>query len=202
METVSSETLMRRYAEGDEAAFAQLVERHYASVYHYVHRFFSGRVDAEDLAQEVFLKVVRFAGQYRVKARFTTWLFRIAHNTCIDHHRRQSRFKVVAMERENEEGEVESLLDHASDGAPPASRRVLSGQLLGLVQAALHELPEDQRAVFVLREEMGMPFDEVARVLGCNVNTAKSRMRYALERLALSLRRRHVTEEVLSAYAL
>ncbi|MBE7558137.1 sigma-70 family RNA polymerase sigma factor [bacterium] len=193
---------MRRYAQGDEAAFAQLVERHYASVYHYIHRFFSGRVDAEDLAQDVFLKVVRSARQYRVKARFTTWLFRIAHNTCIDHHRRQSRLKVVSAEAENEEGEVDSLLERMSDGAPPASRRVLSRELLSLVQSALLELPEEQRTVFVLREEMGLPFEEVARVLGCNVNTAKSRMRYALERLAASLRRRDVTEEVLAAYAL
>lgn len=192
---------MRRYAGGDEAAFAALVERHYAAVFHYVHRFFAGRVDAEDLAQEVFLKVVKSAAQYRIKARFTTWLFRIAHNTCIDHHRRQSRFKVVAAQ-ENEDGEVGDLLEQQRDPAPPASRRVLSAELLGLVKSALNQLPEEQRAVFVLREEMGLPFDEVARVLGCNVNTAKSRMRYALERLADYLSKHHVTEEVLAAYAL
>jgi RNA polymerase sigma-70 factor, ECF subfamily len=193
---------MRRYCDGDEQAFAQLVERHYGGLYHYVHRYFNGRGDAEDLVQDIFLKVVRAAHTYRVKARFTTWVYRIAHNACADHYRKVSKFVVVSMDENHGNEESLTLKDKLPDTSAPSSRGVLSGELQAILKDAIANLPEKQREIFVLREEMGLPFNEVARVAGCNVNTAKSRMRYALERLALYLRNRKVTEEVLDAYAL
>ena len=180
---------MLEFASGDHAAFELLLTRHEQGVYRYVLRFISSPSMAEELTQEVFLRVCKVAHKYSKKARFTTWLYTIARNLCIDVLRRQKTRQEVSfsgMKRDAEEGP--DLLELLSDkDAVMASSKVLREEFRHTLNDALEVLSEEQREVFVLREFSGLKFREIADLVGVSENTIKSRMRYALESLRGSL---------------
>jgi len=182
---------MAAFQQGDANAFGELLSRHQGPVMRYLFRFTGNRDLAEDLFQEVFLRVVKSAKTFRAEAKFTTWLYRIARNLCIDKARRNGLVTMVsteevAMGRNPDEGPTigERLKSEGPDPETAAGRQVLAGKL----SRALDELPEEQREVFVMRELLDMPFGEIADVTGTPENTVKSRMRYALEALRRRLR--------------
>jgi RNA polymerase sigma-70 factor, ECF subfamily len=182
----SDEQLMLAFRAGDARAFEALVRRHRGPVFHFILRFTGQRARSEDLLQETWLKVVRSAREYEPKARFTTWLYTIARNLCVDSARKESHRQAESLEAPTGAQGAEGgrpLGEALPDGGASPERGAHAARLRPLLERALAELPEEQREVFVLREYSGIAFKEIAEVTGVPENTVKSRMRYALEGL-------------------
>lgn len=186
----TDEMLMVRYQRGDREAFAELVLRYKAPIYNFVIRHVRHGNTAEDLTQDVFLRVVQNAGEFKHEARFSTWLYTIARNLCVDQLRKASHRRHPSLDQPV----------GSSDGARPlgesvadphhsasAERAAQSSQVAARILQAVDALPEEQREVFLLREIGNLPFKEIAEVTGVGENTVKSRMRYALDRLQQAL---------------
>lgn len=165
--------LMLRYCDGDVAAFEALYRRHNDALYRYLLRLCRHRSTAEDVFQEAWSKIVRARDSYRPTAKFTTFLYRVAHNCFIDHVRRNKRHGQVA------DVEPDTQPDPA-DLPETETERSLARRRL---DAALRDLPDEQRDVFLLREEAGLSLDQIAAVMDTNRETAKSRLRYAVGKL-------------------
>lgn len=184
--------LMLAFKEGDARAFERLLLRHKKPVFNFCLRMLGDRPAAEDATQEIFLRVVRSARDWERTAKVTTWLYTIARNHCIDALRKASYRKTTSLDQtlgEGEEGGM-SLGDRLSDDhSVTPDRGAESARLRGKLEAALRTLSDDQREVFVMREYAGMPFKDIAAVMGVPENTVKSRMRYALEHLRSHLAR-------------
>lgn len=181
------EALMRRYQAGDASAFATLMRRHLPGVFNFVSRHTSPGAQAEDLTQEVFMRVVERAHTFKHEARFCTWLYTIARNLCVDALRRGVRRNHPSLDEDTAGGGT--LADHIGDPHPGATgeRVAASREIARRIEQALASLPDEQREVFLLREVANLPFAEIAHVTQAPENTVKSRMRYALERLQEAL---------------
>ena len=189
---------MAAFKKGDAKAFEALLKRHERAVFNFCLRMVGDREGAHDATQEVFLKVVRNAKGWERQAKFTTWLFTIARNHCIDALRKASYRKTASLDQPLKQGEEggATLGDRVADeDAVTPDRGAESLRLRGLLAGAIAHLPEEQREVFVMREYAGMPFKEIAEVVGVPENTVKSRMRYALEHLRGHLAKHGVVPE-------
>ena len=175
--------LLRRARKGDGAAFEELVRANEATVYHLALRQLGSREDAEDAAQEVFLKAYTALGSFRGESRVSVWLYRITSNVCIDMLRR--RRETVSLYAENEEGETLELElpDERFDPAALAERKDLREQ----VGKALALLPAEAREILLLRELGGQRYDEIAETLGLDIGTVKSRIFRARKKLCALL---------------
>jgi RNA polymerase sigma-70 factor (ECF subfamily) len=187
---LADEALMMRFQGGDRDAFATLVRRHKTAVYNFVLRQVRLPAAAEDLVQDVFVKVVQSAADFKHEARFSTWTYAIARNVCIDHLRKMSLRRHPSLDQRapaDEDGPT--LGERVPDSRPGASveRRAMGAEVGQLIARAVEALPPDQREVFLLREIANVPFKEIAEIVGVPENTVKSRMRYALERLQQAL---------------
>jgi RNA polymerase sigma-70 factor (ECF subfamily) len=178
----SDESLMLRYRDGDVRAFELLVTRHRKPVFNFILRFVRDTAHAEDVTQETFLRLVKGANAYERQAKFTTWLYTIARNLCVDAARRGKHRKAASLDAPLDDGGA-SLLDFVPDGGAAVDRQAQSRELALRLRAAIESLPDEQREIFLLREVADLQFNEIAAVVGCPENTVKSRMRYALEKL-------------------
>jgi RNA polymerase sigma-70 factor, ECF subfamily len=180
-ESATDEVLMLRYKDGDLDAFEVLIEKHQQPLFAFVYKFCNDYHQAQDLAQDVFLRIIRNAKQYEPRAKFTTYLYTVAHNVCIDYLRRMKKRRHISLsEPVDAEGDLtieDTMKDERSNPERDLNQKGFETEL----QKAIKELPQEQREVFLLREQMNLPFDEIARIVGCVPSTAKSRMRYALE---------------------
>lgn len=194
LEGLSDEQLMTRYKDGDVRAFEVLLGRHSKPVYNFVLRSLGNPQTAEDLMQEVFLRIVKGAATYQHRAKFTTWLYTIARNLCVDTIRRQKHRRTFSLDTPIGENPADgTMVDRVADKVPGEDRQVMDGQFRDSLERALGRLNPDQREVFVLREFQNLPFAEIAEIVNCPVNTVKSRMRYALEGLRAALTEMGVT---------
>ena len=169
--------LMLRYQRGDTAAFETLYRRHNDALYRYLFRLCQPRDPAEDIFQDVWGKIIKARASYRPTAKFTTFMYRVAHNCFIDHVRRNKRHANSA----------ELIPEHHVDpGELPdaCAERSLAKERLSL---ALRNLPEEQRDAFLLYEEAGLNIEQIASVTGSNRETAKSRLRYAVRKLRAAI---------------
>ena len=173
--------LMLRYAAGDAGAFDALYATHRAALWRYVRRLVQDDAAADDVFQECWSRVIVNRGRYRPAARFATWLYRIAHNCCMDHWRRSGRR--AAREEANDEA-VAAAADPVPD-APATSAE--AGEESRRLAAALERLPEEQRDAFLLYVEGGLSVAEIGEITGAGHETAKSRLRYAVARLKQAL---------------
>ena len=171
--TPDDSALMLRYCDGDQAAFEALYRRHNDALYRYLLRLCRHPSTAEDVFQEVWGKIVRARTSYRPTAKFSTFLYRVAHNCFIDQVRRNKRYMGTPA--------FDAALV-ADPGEPPetSTERSLAKERLG---RALLGLPDEQRDAFLLHEEAGLSIDDIAAVTGCKRETAKSRLRYAVNKL-------------------
>jgi len=169
---------MLRYAEdGDISAFEELYSRHKDGVYRYLLRHSGQAETAQDIFQEVWGKVIRARKSYRPSAKFSTFLYRVAHNCFIDHLRRNARHTGHA---DFEETTVAS--------ACPSPEAETDFELLRRrLDAAMAALPREQRDAFLLHEEAGLSIRDIADVTGVKDETAKSRVRYAIGKLKVAL---------------
>lgn len=182
---------MLAFKSGDARAFATLVARHRQPVFNFILRYVGHRQRAEDLLQETWLKVVRSSSEWEPKARFTTWVYTIARNLCVDSARKEAFRATDSLDApvsgdEGAEGRSKGELVADEVGQTP-DRAAHNVRLRPLLERAIASLPPEQREVFLLREYQGIGFKEIAEVTGVNENTVKSRMRYALEGLRKKL---------------
>jgi RNA polymerase sigma-70 factor, ECF subfamily len=182
----SDEDLLALYATGDADAFGVLLERYRRPMFNFVARNAGDAPRAEDLTQEVFLRAIQRADQFRGESKVSTWLYRIARNLCIDHRRRMQHRRHASLDTPSA-GDGPSLAERLPGDARTADRDLVDGDLRARILAALEALPEDQREVFLLRQFENMAFAEIGEVVGASENTVKSRMRYALLRLREAL---------------
>jgi RNA polymerase sigma-70 factor (ECF subfamily) len=169
--------LMLRYRDGDVSAFEDLYRRHKDPVFRYLLRLSGHRDTAEEVFQEVWSKIIKARGSYRPTAKFSTFLYRVAHNCFIDHVRRNKRHAG------NQPLEPDRHCD-AGEHLETATERSLARERL---EAALDDLPEEQRDAFLLHEEGGFSVDQIAAITDCNRETAKSRLRYAVNKLRAAI---------------
>lgn len=175
--TPEDSALMLRYRDGDLAAFETLYRRHRDPLYRYLLRLSRNPGTAEDVFQDAWSKIIRARDRYQPTARFTTYLYRVAHNCLIDNLRRNRRHdRGVELAPEQHA--------HPSESPELVTERALARERLA---NALDDLPEEQRDAFLLREEAGLGIDDIATVTGCNRETAKSRLRYAVAKLRAAI---------------
>ena len=174
-EDSADETLMLAYINNDQLAFNILYERYRQSLYRYMLRQLSvSDAILNELYQDVWLKLINSRQQYKVKASFKTYLYQIANNTIKDYFRRESVRKIMSNLEHEEE-----IVD---EGNAP-DEKLAKQQLIMKFKLALAELPQQQRDVFLLREEAGLTSAQIAEMMQLSVDTVKSRMRYAVARL-------------------
>ena len=186
---LSDEQLMVRYQRGDRAAFTTLVRRHQTPLYSFAFRQLRLQSAAEDVVQEAFMRVVQHAASFQHEARFTTWLYQITRNLCIDAMRKRALRKHASLDenRQGEDGDGPTLGEQTADVRASVEREATGTELKERIAKAVDLLPDDQREVFLLREVANLPFKEIAEITEVPENTVKSRMRYALERLQQAL---------------
>jgi RNA polymerase sigma-70 factor (ECF subfamily) len=169
--------LMLRYKDGDVSAFETLYRRHNDALYRYLLRRCQQPAVAEDLFQEVWSKIIKARETYRPTAKFTTFLYRVAHNCFIDHLRRNRRHNVL------ESAEPDNCADSGETPEMSTERSLARRRL----EIALQQLPDEQRDVFLLHEEAGFSLEQIATITGSNRETAKSRLRYAINKLRAAI---------------
>ena len=165
------EQLMLAYRDGNAAAFETLYTRHRTRLYRFVLRSVKSRAVGEELFQEIWMRVIEARGRYTPQARFTTWLYTIAHNHLVDHWRKRG-LTLVSLEGDETPGTSPDPVDHAA-----------ARESLARFAAALEALPPLQREAFLLHEEGGLSVAEIAAATKTNEEAAKSRLRYAMAKL-------------------
>lgn len=181
--------LVRRSQTKDQQAFAELVSLYQDKVYSLSYHLTGDATEAQDLAQEVFLRAYLHIGTFRQEADFGTWLHRITVNVWLNSRRKQKGPLVISLDTPivTEDGEVAREVAAAQ---PDPLEMTTERELQQLVRRALQELPADFRAVLVLREIEGYNYEEIARLLRCSLGTVKSRLnraRHALKAKVLAL---------------
>lgn len=185
----TDELLMVRYQRGDRAAFAELLRRYQKPLYNFALRQLRQPNLAEDLTQDTFLRLVQNAAEFKHESRFSTWLYTIARNLCVDQLRRQAHRRHASLDQPRQPDATSALHEAVADPHPAASaeRAAAAGEVRTSILRAVDALPDEQREVFLLSEVACLSFKDIAEVTGVGENTVKSRMRYALDRLQEAL---------------
>ena len=178
----ADEELMLRYGGGDTGAFETLYRRHRGPLYRFLLRQVKNdAATAEELFQDVWMRVIDFRGRYEARAKFSSWVYAIAHNRLMDFYRASGKAKFLDQE---ESGDA---IDALPADDPPAEIRLDRKRAAERLLAALAELPGAQREAFLLQQEGEFSLEEIAQATGVSRETAKSRLRYALSKLRASL---------------
>jgi RNA polymerase sigma-70 factor (ECF subfamily) len=177
----SDEQLMLAYRDGDAGAFDTLYRRHKGGVYRYMLRQCRDRAVADELFQDVWTNLIRAREGYTVQAKFTTYIYTLAHNRLIDHYRKQGQAVLVSLDDEDENGPA--LDEPVAAPRDEPERHLDVKQQAAQLLKVLDELPAVQREAFVMQYEGGMTIEEIAEASGVTRETAKSRLRYALAKI-------------------
>lgn len=180
--------LMLRVKQGDRSAFEELVEKYKQPVTNLVHRTLADATEAEDIAQHVFLQVYKSAHRYQVTARFSTWLYTIARNLCLNEIRRRSRHPAESLDLPHPEHEDQPLRQLEDVRVCSAPDQLLQDELVQKVEEALASLPENQRTALMLFREEEMSYEEIAKVLRSSLSATKSLIHRARETLKQRLK--------------
>ncbi|MBR1961478.1 MAG: RNA polymerase sigma factor [Alistipes sp.] len=186
---LSDQTLLEMYQQGNREAVSQLLERHTRRVRDYVRMMVKDNDVADDLTQEVLIKVVKVLdeGRYTDKGRFLPWVLRIAHNRVLDYFRAQKQVKTV-----NESSAGFDILGSKNFAEPSIEESIILDQRAEEVRALVEELPDEQREVVKMRYYDGLSFKEIAEQTGVSINTALGRMRYALINMRQMIKKRNL----------
>ena len=177
------EALMLAYAGGDAAAFDTLYSKHKGGVYRYLLRHCGAAGIADELFQDVWMNLIRGRAAYAPTAKFTTWLYRIAHNRLIDHWRSSGQVDLVAANGDDDDP-LEAIPGSRND---EPEVRAASNEIGARLAQALASLPAAQRDAFLLHQEGGLTLEAIAQLTGAGAETVKSRIRYALAKLRAEL---------------
>jgi RNA polymerase sigma-70 factor (ECF subfamily) len=180
--------LMLEAKAGDELSFELLLRKYRCPLVNFLYRMVRDTAVAEDLAQEVFLRVYRARQEYVPSAKFTTWMFRIATNLALNSVRdNRHRQMEISMDQSVETGEDEQRVLEVADRAPSVEQELLARCRAELIMKAIHALPEKQRAAVLLHKYQELDYDEIARVLECSESALKSLLFRAYETLRVEL---------------
>ncbi len=174
---------MLAFAAGDAGAFDRLYARHRGTVFRFVARSLPTRADAEEVFQEVWMKAIESRDRYEPRAKFTTWLYAIAHNHLVDRWRRKG-LALVAIDGGDEDGPA---IDPPDDPANEPFAQAATKEAMARFVAAFEALPPAQREAYVMKEEAGLSIAEIAAATGAGEEAVKSRVRYATAKLREAL---------------
>jgi RNA polymerase sigma-70 factor (ECF subfamily) len=180
--------LVSKAKAGDVAAFEQLIEAYQKKVYNLALRMTGNQEDAADLAQEAFIRVFRSISGFKEQSSFSTWIYRITTNVCLDEIRKRKNRKVISIDEDIHMDDGEMKRQIVSDDPLP-DEMAERAELRNIVNDAINSLPEDQKVVITLRDLNGLSYEEIAQVLGIPGGTVKSRInraRQALRNVLLS----------------
>jgi RNA polymerase sigma-70 factor (ECF subfamily) len=180
--------LMLRVKQGDSGAFTELVDKYKQPVMNVVYRMLRDTTEAEDLAQNVFIQVHRSAHRYQVAAKFSTWLFTITRNLCLNEIRRRLRHPADSLDVPHPQNENQPWheFEDTKNFSPP--EKLLQCELEERIEMALSELPENQRLAIVLCRQDELSYEEIAQVLGCSLSATKSLIHRGRETLKQKLK--------------
>lgn len=178
----SEEQLIQRAAKGDGAAFSELMAQHESRMYAVTLRMCANREDAQDCLQDAMLRIYRAIGSFKGQSAFSTWIYRITMNTCLDELRRRKSRSASSLDTLLESGWSPADEDDVPE------RHAIASEQRRTIDQAISQLPEDMRAAVVLRDIQGFTYDEIADMLGANIGTVKSRISRGRERLRQILR--------------
>lgn len=185
MITIDEIKCIKKAAKGDANAFATLVERYQTQIYQLCFRMTGNTEDAQDMTQEAFLKAWKGIETFRLEASFSTWLYRLASNCCLDLLRSMKRRPTVSLTVENEEEEEQTM--EIADDAPSPEDTVIWKEEREHLQLAMMQLDDEQRQILTLRVVNGMSYTDIAELLDIKEGTVKSRLSRARENLRKNL---------------
>ncbi len=180
--------LMLRVKRGDRAAFTELVEKYKQPVMNFVCRSLRDETEAEDLAQNVFLQVYKSRARYERTAKFSTWLFTIARNLCLNEIRRRTRHPAESLEETHVESDDLPPRQYEDKQVFLPTETVLHSELARKIEEALAALPENQRTAILLCRQDELSYEEIAQVLGCSLSATKSLIHRGRETLKEKLK--------------
>ena len=172
---------------GDDQCFKKLYQKYYQKILNFIFRFIPHRQDAEDIAQEVFLRVYFGAKTFSPRAKFSTWLYKITVNRCFSHHKKIKREQERFINESNlpaggEDANPVNLENHPSSLSPP-DEHIMQNELHQEIQSALNKLPPDQKMAFILLEYSGLSYEEIARISGASTKAVERRIYHARKKL-------------------
>lgn len=174
------EDLIQQYLQGDQKAFEMIFQRHKLKIFNYAFRLLSNRADAEDVTADVFMSIVRRQYAYQPEVKFTTWLYTVVRNACLDRIRRR-RKTISLWFKKSDSAEYEQL--EVEDEAANPSDHLSQKDYALRVQAAIDKLPLEQKEAIILREYQELSYLEIGRILDCSVSNVKILIFRARERL-------------------
>ena len=182
MTDLNERNLIRRAKQGDMLAFEELILKHEKIVYNVALRMMNHSEDARDISQEVFLKAYRSLSNFDERSAFSTWLYRITHNTCIDEMRKRKGKQTYSLEEELESEDGSMQRQIADEGDTP-EESLLREEKKGEILKALDTLSEEHKAAIILRDVKGLSYEEIAEILELSLGTVKSRISRARNQL-------------------
>jgi RNA polymerase sigma-70 factor (ECF subfamily) len=183
----SDESLMLAYAGGSAASFDRLYARHKGPVYRYLLRHCGNAATADELFQDVWTNVIRARASYAPTARFTTWLYTLAHHRLVDHWRVAGQAGFVSIDDDDDTSMRDRVHTIHGSRVDEPETRAASGEIGARLVRALSDLPAAQRDAFLLQQEAGLSLAEIAALTGAGEETVKSRLRYATAKLRATL---------------
>lgn len=185
---MNEEQLINRAQSGDKKAFELLINDHFKKIYNIAFRIAGNADDASDMTQEVMIKLFRNIGSFGGNSKFSTWVYRVATNTCLDELKKLRRHSAYSINNEIDTGEGE-LLYEVEDTAPTPDKLAEKSELSGIVAKAINSLSAEHRIVITLRDIQGFSYEETAKIIGCSEGTVKSRISRARASLKKILER-------------
>lgn len=167
--------LIKQAQMGDNKAFELLIDEHFKKIYNIAYRLSGNEADASDMTQEVLIKIFRHIGAFNGNSKFSTWVYRVATNTCLDELKKIKRRSTYSLDAELDTGENEVVVQ-VRDEAPTPDIVAEQKELSAAVGKAIKRLSPDHSAVVILRDIQGMSYEEIAKILNCSVGTVKSRL--------------------------
>lgn len=187
---VDENKLVNKAVKGDNSAFEALMEKHMGIIYNIALRMAANQDDAEDMTQEIMIKIFRSLGSFKGNSKFSTWIYRVAVNTCLDELKKKKNKKHLSLDAEISGDDGENQIE-IKDDSPSPEKLAEQNELRDMVAAAVKLLSDEHRAVIVLRDIRGMSYSEIAGILGCSDGTVKSRISRARAQLKMILEKEY-----------
>lgn len=182
VENKDEKRLVNKAKNGNIAAFEELITAHEVKIYNIAYRMFHNEEDAKDLSQEIFIKVFENIGKFKGNSSFSTWLYRIATNTCIDELRRRKGKETYSIDAEVETDEGNMKREY-SDLKPNPEEMAINKEVSIQIQNAMDHLSEEHKTAIILRDLQGLEYNEISEILECSLGTVKSRISRARRQL-------------------
>lgn len=187
---VDENKLVNKAVKGDNSAFEALMEKHMGIIYNIALRMTANQDDAEDMTQEIMIKIFRSLGSFKGNSKFSTWIYRVAVNTCLDELKKKKNKKHLSLDAEISGDDGENQIE-IKDDSPSPEKLAEQNELRDMVAAAVKLLSDEHRAIIVLRDIRGMSYSEIAGILGCSDGTVKSRISRARAQLKMILEKEY-----------